>query len=73
MTMRDIDPEKVNVGLHVNININKEAKGDLLDVYATPAEEPKAPKRTEAELKRFREDMDRTREWVRKTYGTETK
>ena len=73
MTMRDIDPEKVNIGLKVNININREAKGDLLDVYATPAEEPKAPKRTEAELKRFREDMDKTREWVKKTYGTKTK
>ena len=73
MTMRDIDPEKVNIGLRVNININKEAKGDLLDVYATPAEEPKAPRRTEAELKRFREDMNKTREWVRKTYGAKTK
>jgi hypothetical protein len=73
MTMRDIDPEKVNIGLRVNININEEAKGDLLDVYATPAEEPKAPRRTEAELKRFRDDMDKTREWVRKTYGAKTK
>jgi len=73
MTMRDIDPEKVNVGLRVSININKEAKGDLLDVYATPAEEPKAPKRTEAELKRFRADMDKTREWVKRTYGTKAK
>ncbi|MBX5327145.1 MAG: Zn-ribbon domain-containing OB-fold protein [Candidatus Bathyarchaeia archaeon] len=72
MTMRDIDPEKVNIGLKVNIHISKDAKGDLLDVYATPAEEPKAPKRTEAELKRFREDMDKTREWVKKTFGTKT-
>jgi len=72
MTMRDIDPEKVNIGLKVNIVISKQPKGDLLDVYATPAEEPKAPKRTEAELKRFREDMDKTREWVKKTFGTKT-
>jgi uncharacterized OB-fold protein len=70
MTMRDIDPEKVNVGLKVNIHIEKQAKGDLLDVYATPAEEPKPPKRTTEELKRFREDMEKTRAWVKKTFGT---
>jgi uncharacterized OB-fold protein len=70
MTMRDIDPEEVNVGLKVNIHIEKQAKGDLLDVYATPAEEPKPPKRTPEELKRFREDMEKTRAWVKKTFGT---
>ena len=63
----------MNIGLKVSIHVGKESRGDLLDVYATPAEEPKAPKRTEAELKRFREDMDKTREWVKKTYGTKTK
>jgi len=70
MTMRDIDPEKVNIGLRVNVNIVKQVKGDLLDVYATPAEEPKPPKRTPEELKRFREDMEKTRAWVKKTFGT---
>jgi len=69
MTMRNIDPEKVNIGLKVNINLSKEPKGDLLDVYATPAEEPVAPKRTTEELKRFREDMEKTRAWVEKTFG----
>jgi hypothetical protein len=67
--MREVDPEKVNIGLKVNIVISKQPKGDLLDVYATPAEEPVAPKRTPEELKRFREDMDRTRAWVKKTFG----
>lgn len=70
MTMRDIDPEKVNIGLKVKIDIAKDPKGDLLDVYATPAEEPVAPKRTPEELKRFREDMEKTRAWVKKTFGT---
>ena len=70
MTMRDIDPEKVNIGLKVNIHIDKDSKGDLLDVYGTPAEEPVPPKRTEEELKRFREDMDLTRAWVRKRFGS---
>jgi uncharacterized OB-fold protein len=70
MTMRDIDPEKVNIGLKVNISISKQPKGDLLDVYATPAEEPVAPKRTPEELKRFREDMEKTRAWVKKTFGS---
>ena len=69
MTMRDIDPEKVNIGLKVNIQIEKQPKGDLLDVYATPAEEPVPPKRTPQELRRFREDMERTRAWVKKIIG----
>jgi hypothetical protein len=69
MTMREIDPERVSIGLRVNIHIEKEPKGDLLDVYATPAEEPKPPKRTPEELKRFREDMEKTRAWVKKTFG----
>jgi len=70
MTMRDIDPEKVNIGLKVNMHISKQPKGDLLDVYATAAEEPIPPKRTPEELRRFREDMEKTRAWVRKTFGT---
>ena len=70
MTMRNLDPEKVNIGLKVDIHIEKKPKGDLLDVYATPAEEPKPPKRTSEELKRFREDMEKTRAWVKKTFGT---
>jgi len=69
MTMREVDPEKVNIGLKVNINISKKPRGDLLDVFATPAEKPVAPKRTPAETKRFREDMQRTREWVKKSSG----
>jgi hypothetical protein len=68
--MRDVDPEKVNIGLKVNVSIAKKPKGDLLDIYAVPAEEPVPPKRTPEELKRFREDMDRTRVWVKKTFGT---
>lgn len=69
MTMRDVDPEKVNIGLKVNIHIERQPKGDLLDVYATPAEEPKPPKRTPEELKRFKEDMEKTLAWVRKNFG----
>jgi hypothetical protein len=68
--MRDIDPEKVNIGLKVNIHIEKQPKGDLLDVYATPAEEPIPPKRTPEELKRFRADMELTRAWVKKAFGS---
>ena len=70
MTMKDIDPEKVGIGLRVNIHIVENPKGDLLDVYGTPAEEPKPPKRTEEELKRFRKDMELTRAWVRKRFGS---
>jgi hypothetical protein len=70
MTMRAIDPEKVNIGLKVNIHIEKQPKGDLLDVYATPAEKPVSPKRTPEEARRFREDMEKTTAWVRKTFGT---
>ena len=69
MTMRDIDPEKVNIGLKVNIHVEKQPKGDLLDIYATPAEKPKPPKRTPQELKRFRDDMKKTTAWVQKTFG----
>ncbi len=70
MTLRDIDPEKINIGLRVNIHIVENPKGDLLDVYGTPAEEPKPPKRTEEELERFRKDMESTRAWVRKRFGS---
>jgi uncharacterized OB-fold protein len=73
MTMRDVDPEKINIGLRVNIHIAEKPKGDLLDVYATPAEEPVPPKRTPEELKRFREDMEATRAWVKKRFGSTTK
>ncbi|MDH5449096.1 MAG: Zn-ribbon domain-containing OB-fold protein [Candidatus Bathyarchaeota archaeon] len=70
MLMKDIDPEKVNIDLKVNIHIAEKPKGDLLDVYGTPAEEPRGPKRTEEELKRFRADMELTREWVRRKFGS---
>jgi uncharacterized OB-fold protein len=70
MTIGEIDPEKVNIGLRVNINISKQPHGDLLDVYGTPAEEPVPPKRTPEELKRFREDMERTRAWVKRTFAS---
>ena len=69
MTMRDVDPEKINIGLKVNIHISENPRGDLLDVYGTPAEEPVPPKRTEEELKRFRQDMELTRAWVKRTFG----
>jgi len=69
MTMREIDPEKVNIGLKVNIHIAKDPKGDLLDIYGTPAEGPVPPKRTEEELNRLRTDMELTRAWVKKTFG----
>jgi len=69
MTMREVDPEKVNIGLRVNIHVEKQPQGDLLDIYATPAEEPKPPKRTPEEAKRFREDMEKTTAWVTKTFG----
>lgn len=68
MILTDIDPEKVDVGLKVKINIAEKPKGDLLDVYGTPAEEPTPPQRTPEELERFRKDMQMTREWVRKKF-----
>ncbi|MEM3626854.1 MAG: Zn-ribbon domain-containing OB-fold protein [Candidatus Bathyarchaeia archaeon] len=70
MVMKDIDPEKVNIGLKVNIHIADEPKGDLLDVYATPAEAPTPPKRTDEELALFRKDMELTRAWVREKFGS---
>jgi uncharacterized OB-fold protein len=68
-TMRNIDPMKVSIGLKVALNIVKEPKGDLLDVYATPDGEPIPPERTAEEKNRLEEDLRKVKEWVEKRFG----
>ncbi|MFX0199478.1 MAG: Zn-ribbon domain-containing OB-fold protein [Candidatus Hodarchaeota archaeon] len=63
-----IQPEEVNIGLKVNLYFIDEPKGDLMDIYATPAEKPVPPKRTPEELKRLKEDMERVRKWVQRKF-----
>lgn len=63
-----IKPEEVNVGLKVNLNFVDEPKGDLMDIYAKPAEKPMAPKRTPEERKRLEEDMETVRKWLKRRF-----
>ena len=63
-----INPEDVNVGLRVNLNFVDEPKGDLMDIYATPAEKPVPPKRTPEEFERLKKDMETVRKWVRRRF-----
>jgi len=63
-----INPEDVNVGLRVNLNFVDEPKGDLMDIYATPAEKPMPPKRTPEELERLKKDIETIRKWVKKRF-----
>lgn len=63
-----IKPEEVNVGLKVKLNFVDEPKGDLMDIYATPAEKPVPPKRTPEELKRLKEDMETVRRWLKRRF-----
>jgi hypothetical protein len=64
-----IKPEEVNIGLKVNLNFVDKPKGDLMDIYATPAEKPVAPKRTPEDLKRLEEDMETVRKWLKKRFS----
>ena len=68
MRLTGIKPEEVNVGLKVKLNFVDEPKGDLMDIYATPAEKPVPPKRTPEELKRLREDMETVRKWLKRRF-----
>ena len=68
MRLTGIKPEEVNIGLNVNLNFVDEPKGDLMDLYATPAEKPVPPTRAPEELKRLKEDMERVRKWVKRRF-----
>ncbi|MEA2089899.1 MAG: hypothetical protein U9O89_03965 [Thermoproteota archaeon] len=47
----------------------KDLKGDLLDVFGIPAEEPTPPQGTLEELEHFRKDMQMTRGWGERSSG----
>ena len=68
LRLTDIAPEEVNIGLKVNLNFIDEPKGDLMDIYATPAEAPVPPERSPEELKRLKEDMERVQKWVHRKF-----
>jgi len=69
MIMKEIDPMMVYIGLKVKINIVDKPQGDLLDVYATPAEEPHPPERSEKDRVRLETDLQGVTEWVKKRFG----
>lgn len=63
-----IPPEEVNIDLKVNLYFIDEPKGDLMDIYATPAEKSVPPQRTPQEFKRLKEDMERVRKWIQRKF-----
>ncbi|MFQ6076977.1 MAG: Zn-ribbon domain-containing OB-fold protein [Candidatus Bathyarchaeia archaeon] len=64
----DIDPVDVNCDLKVDLHFIDEPKGDLMDIYATPAETPTPPKRTPKEIERLKKDLEVVEAWVRKKF-----
>lgn len=69
LRLYEVKPEEVNAGLKVDLHFIDEPRGDLMDIYCTPAEKPVSPKRTPEEVARLREDMEIVKRWVKKKFG----
>ncbi len=69
----DINPWDVYPGLKVKLHFVDEPKGDMMDIYCTPAEKPDPKKRimTDEEIERLKEDMRIVRDWVIRKFGEE--
>ncbi len=67
--LKEIDPLDVHIGLKVKIKFKEERKGDLMDIYAVPAEKPHPPKRSEEEIKWLKSELARVEEWVRERFS----
>lgn len=70
-----INPWDVYPGLKVNINFVEHPKGDIMDIYCTPAETPDPSKRmmTQEQIERLKNDMQKVKEWVVRKFGSEAK
>ena len=70
-----VNPCEVYPGLKVNIHFVDRTKGDIMDLYCTPAETPDPSKymMTEEGIERLKNDMRKVRDWVVKKFGPEAK
>lgn len=66
--LKEIDPLDVHIGLRVKIKFKDERVGDLMDIYAVPAEKPHPPPRSEEEIKWLKSELERVEEWVKKHF-----
>jgi len=71
----EINPWDVYPGLTVNIHFIDNPKGDIMDLYCTPAETPDPSKRimTPEQIERLKNDMRMVRDWVVRKFGSEAK
>ncbi|MCD6445205.1 Zn-ribbon domain-containing OB-fold protein [Candidatus Bathyarchaeota archaeon] len=70
-----VNPWDVYPGLKVNINFVEHPKGDIMDIYCTPAETPDPSKRimSSETIERLKDDMRKVKEWVVRKFGSEAK
>lgn len=66
--LKEIDPLNVHIGLKVKIKFKDERRGDLMDIYAVPAEKPHPPKRSREEEEWLKTELKRVEEWVTKHF-----
>jgi len=67
--LTEIDPIDVYVGLRVKLKFIDEPKGELMDLYAVPAEKPKPPKREPKSIERLKKDLEKVYEWRERKFG----
>lgn len=70
-----VNPWEVYPGLKVNIHFVDKPKGDIMDLYCTPAETPDPSKcmMTAEGIERLKNDMHKVRDWVVRKFGEEAK
>jgi len=66
--VKEIDPIDVHIGLKVNIKFKEERVGDLMDIYAVPAEKPHPPPRSKEEIEWLKRELKIVEEWVNKHF-----
>jgi len=66
--LKEIDPVDVHIGLKVKIKFKENRVGDLMDLYAVPAEKPHPPPRSKEEIEWLKSELARVEEWVRKRF-----
>lgn len=71
----EVNPWEVYPGLRVKVNFVEQPKGEIMDLYCTPAEKPDPSKfiMTEEQIKKLKEDMRKVLEWVKRKFGSEAR
>ncbi len=68
-----VNPWEVYPGLKVNLHFIDNPKGEIMDIYCTPAEKPDPSKfiMSKEEIERLKEDMKKVKNWVIRKFGSE--